>query len=337
MITAGIVLIIISYALFQLKVGSANGRLLIWKVSAMTVAEKPFLGHGIGNFASAYGMAQEKYFSQKEFTSTEELVAGSPEYAFNEYLQIAVEYGVLFLLVVLLIISFCLWKGITEKKISACAGLISVLVFAFSSYPMQIPGFAIAFYFLLAACVVGKSRIHIYLFTVMIALLGSYYWKYNQYNACEEWLRCKMYYNIGAFRLAKEGYEKIYPELNDRGDFLFEYGHSLHKLKEYDHSTEVLKEAMMHSCDPMILNIIGKNYQATGEYEKAEEYFIRSTHRLPGRIYPYYLLAKLYAEPEYRHPEKLKQAVQIVLTKEPKVQSTAIKEMREEVKKLIKK
>ena len=97
--------------------------------------------------------------------------------------------------------------------------MISVLVFAFSSYPMQIPGFAIAFYFLLAACVVGKSRIHIYLFTVMIALLGSYYWKYNQYNACEEWLRCKMYYNIGAFRLAKEGYEKIYPELNDRGRF----------------------------------------------------------------------------------------------------------------------
>ena len=35
--------------------------------------------------------------------------------------------------------------------------------------------------------------------------------------------------------------------------------------------------------------------------------------------------------------EKLIQSVQIELTKEPKVQSTAIKEMREEVKKLIKK
>lgn len=273
-----------------------------------------------------------KIFLPKEFTSTEELVAGSPEYAFNEYLQIAVEYGVLFLLVVLLIIVFCLWIGITEKRLSACAGLISVLVFAFSSYPMQIPGFAIAFYFLLAACVVGSSRLQILFFIIMIALLGSYYWKYNQYNACEEWFRYKMHYNIGAFRLAKEGYEKIYPELNDRGAFLFEYGHSLHKLKEYNSSTAILKEAMAHSCDPMILNIIGKNYQAIGKYEKAEEYFIRSTHRLPGRIYPYYLLAKLYAEPEYRHPEKLKQAVQIVLTKEPKVQSTAIREMREEVK-----
>lgn len=170
----------------------------------------------------------------------------------------------------------------------------------------------------------------------MIALLGSYYWRYNQYEFCKEWTSCKMLYNIGAYQSAKDSYEKLYPKLNDRGTFLFEYGHCLHKLKEYDASTEIMEEAIMHSCDPMILNIIGKNYQATGEYEKAEEYFIRSTHRLPGRIYPYYLLAKLYAEPEYWHPEKLRQAVEVVLTKEPKVQSTAIREMREEVKKLLK-
>ena len=263
-------------------------------------------------------------------------MAGSPECAFNEYLQVGVDYGVFFLVVVLLVISFCLWKGITEKRLSACAGLISVLVFAFSSYPMQIPGFAIAFYFLLAACVVGSSRIYTLLFIIMIALLGSYYWRYNQYEFCKEWTSCKMLYNIGAYQSAKDSYEKLYPKLNDRGTFLFEYGHCLHKLKEYDASTEIMEEAITHSCDPMILNIIGKNYQATGEYEKAEEYFIRSTHRLPGRIYPYYLLAKLYAEPEYWHPVKLRQAVEVVLTKEPKVQSTAIREMREEVKKLLK-
>ena len=331
-IVGGMVLMIAGYALFQLKVDSANGRLLLWKVSVKAIAEEPVWGHGIGNFVSAYGIAQENYFAGGKYSDKEELVAGSPEYAFNEYLQVGVECGVLFLFVVLLIIAFCFWKGVTEKRLSACAGLISVLVFAFSSYPMQIPGFAMAFYFLLAACVVGYSRIHILFFTVMIAFLGSYYWRYNQYNACREWTGCKMLYDIGTYQSAKEGYEKIYPELNDRGAFLFEYGHSLHKLKEYNSSTAILKEAMAHSCDPMILNIIGKNYQAIGKYEKAEEYFIRSTHRLPGRIYPYYLLAKLYAEPEYRHPEKLKQAIQIVLTKEPKVQSTAIREMREEVK-----
>ena len=331
----GVALIMVGCALFYLKADSARGRLLMWKISTMAIAENPWLGHGHDNFIQAYGTAQENYFAGKDYTANEEYVAGSPEYAFNEYLQVAVEHGVLFLVVVLLIIGFCLWKGVTEQRIGVCGGVISVLVFAFSSYPMQIPGFAIAFYCLLAACVVGRSRMPILLFTVIIALLGTYYWKHNQYDACKKWYGAKMLYNVGAFQVAKEDYEKLYPELNDRGTFLFEYGHSLHKLKEYKCSAEILEEALKVSNNSMILNVIGKNYQELGEYAKAEEWLIRSTHRLPGRIYPYYLLAKLYADPGFNQPEKLKHVVEVVLTKEPKVQSTAVKEMREEVKKLI--
>lgn len=335
-IVGGSIVVMIGYALFQLKATSANGRLFMWKVSTLAIAESPVIGHGTGNFVSAYGRAQEDYFANGEYSETEELVAGSPEYAFNEYLQVAVEYGIPFLLVVSLVIGFCLWKGSSEGRIGLCGSVISVLVFAFSSYPMQIPGFAVTFYFLLAACVIGRSKIIQLFFMSMMVLLGAYYWKNNQYDACKSWHCGKMLYNIGAYRSAKEDYEKLYPELANRGAFLFEYGYSLHKLKEYDNSTRILEEAMTHSNDPMILNIIGKNYQASGDYEKAEEYLIRSTHRLPGRIYPYYLLAKLYAEPKYLQPEKLKYAAEIVLTKEPKVQSTAVREMREEVKKLLK-
>ena len=335
-IVGGSIVVMIGYALFQLKATSANGRLFMWKVSTLAIAESPVIGHGTGSFVSAYGRTQEDYFANGEYSETEELVAGSPEYAFNEYLQVAVEYGIPFLLVVSLVIGFCLWKGSSEGRIGLCGSVISVLVFAFSSYPMQIPGFAVTFYFLLAACVIGRSKIILLFFMSMMVLLGAYYWKNNQYDACKDWHRGKMLYNIGAYQAAKKEYEKLYPELGNCGAFLFEYGHCLHKLKEYDNSTRILEEAMMYSNDPMILNIIGKNYQASGAYEKAEEYLIRSTHRLPGRIYPYYLLAKLYAEPKYRQPEKLKYAVEIVLTKEPKVQSTAVREMREEVKKLLK-
>ena len=335
-IAGSVIIIVAGYALFQLKATSANGRLFMWKISSMAIAESPVIGHGTGNFVSAYGRAQEDYFANGEYSETEELVAGSPEYAFNEYLQVAMEYGIPFLLVVSLVIVFCLWKGSSEGRIGICGGVISFLVFSFSSYPMQIPGFAVTFYLLLTACVVGRSKVILFLFISMMDLLGTYYWKNNQYAACKDWYRSKMLYNIGAYQSAKEDYGKLYPELANRGAFLFEYGYSLHKLKEYDNSTRILEEAMTHSNDPMILNIIGKNYQALGDYEKAEEYLIRSTHRLPGRIYPYYLLAKLYAEPQYLQPEKLKYAAEIVLTKEPKVQSTAVKEMREEVKKLLK-
>jgi len=56
---------------------------------------------------------------------------------------------------------------------------------------------------------------------------------------------------------------------------------------------------------------------------------------LPERLYPYYLLAKLYAEPDFYQADKFQSAAKAVLTKEPKVQSTAVREMREEMERML--
>ncbi|MDR0892277.1 MAG: O-antigen ligase family protein [Mediterranea sp.] len=335
----GIVLLIVLFtmagiALFQLKAGSASGRLLMWKISCRAIAEKPLGGHGAGRFVWAYGEAQERYFAKGHFSATEEWVAGSPEYAFNEYLQVAVEYGIPLLVLALFVVGYCLRQGIKRRRVGLCGAVVSLLIFSFSSYPLQFPAFALTFGLLLAACIVGRSRYWLLCLAVCVASLGFWCMKSNRYEACREWTKARLSYGMGAYGSAKNAYEQLYPQLRDRGTFLFEYGHCLHKLREYERSNQILEKAMVHSCDPMLLNIIGKNYQALGKYPQAEACFVRSTHRLPGRIYPYYLLAKLYAEPAYRHPEKLKQAVETVFTKTPKVPSTAIREMREEVKRL---
>ncbi|WP_287642095.1 hypothetical protein [Bacteroides sp.] len=47
-----------------------------------------------------------------------------------------------------------------------------------------------------------------------------------------------------------------------------------------------------------------------------------------------YFYERIYALSDYRHPDKLEEMKRIVLTKEPKVMSTAIREMHEEVEKL---
>ena len=65
----------------------------MWKMTCRAIAEKPLTGYGIHNFAAAYGNAQETYFAAGDYEPWEERVAGSPEYAFNEYLQAAVELG----------------------------------------------------------------------------------------------------------------------------------------------------------------------------------------------------------------------------------------------------
>lgn len=153
-------------------------------------------------------------------------------------------------------------------------------------------------------------------------------------EASRDLVNVRMLYRVGAYEAALEDYKRLYPLLKEKSDFLFEYGHCLHKTDKVKHSNQILNEAMRRSNDPMILNIIGKNCLQMGDYWGAEDWFIRAIHRLPGRIYPYYLLAKLYAKPGFEQPDKFEAMKQIVWTKEPKVNSTAIREMREELEKI---
>ena len=74
------------------KKASADGRLLIWKVSLGIVKDEPLKGLGFDNFKSAYMRYQAEYF--KRNTDLEEQnLADNVWYAFNEPLQLIVENG----------------------------------------------------------------------------------------------------------------------------------------------------------------------------------------------------------------------------------------------------
>ena len=76
--------------IYQMKKYSADGRLFLWKIAARAINEHPWTGSGWNSVPAAYGQAQENYFAACNYTTTEELVAGAPEYVFNEYLQVAI-------------------------------------------------------------------------------------------------------------------------------------------------------------------------------------------------------------------------------------------------------
>ena len=336
---AGISICVVCLAgagLFWLKPDSARGRLFMWRMTGRAICEKPWTGHGTGNFAVAYGKAQETYFAAGDYEAWEERVAGSPEYAFNEYLQAAVEYGIPTTLLLLAGVTVCWQAGRKKKRYGCCGALLSLGIFAFSSYPLQLPVFVVTGCCLLAASVTGNSRKGWIAVAVLAGGIGIGQFAADReaVKACKEWMNARLLYQNGAYDSAEKAYRQLYPVLKDRAAFLFEYGHGLHRQEKYSESNRILEEAALHSCDPMIWNIMGKNYQALGDGTRAETCFLHAVHLLPGRIYPYYLLAKLYASATYRNPEKLKEMKHIVLTKEPKVNSTAIRQMREEVNRL---
>lgn len=303
----GLLLVVLAIGAYHWKKDSADGRLLMWKVATQAVLDQPWQGVGWECVAGAYGDAQERYFASGAASEQEAHVAGAPEYVFNEYLQVAMAWSVPALCGILLLVGVCFYLGHRGRMFGVCGGLLSLGMFSFSSYPFQFVEFIVALIALLVACMMKLRNVCLQVSVLIIGIVV-----------------CLYLYD----------YREEHPIR--KAHTMFERAHSLHKAGEWEASTELLKETMRISSDAMILNIIGKNCQALGYYEEAEEWFIRSTHRLPNRIYPYYLLAKLYAEhPKYFPKEKLEWAVKMVLEKEAKVESTAIRQMREEVKDLL--
>ena len=303
----GLLLVVLAIGAYHWKKDSADGRLLMWKVATQAVLDQPWQGVGWECVAGAYGDAQERYFASGAASEQEAHVAGAPEYVFNEYLQVAMAWSVPALCGILLLVGGCFYLGHWGRMFGVCGGLLSLGMFSFSSYPFQFVEFIVALIALLVACMMKLRNVCLQVSVLIIGIVV-----------------CLYLYD----------YREEHPIR--KAHTMFERAHSLHKAGEWEASTELLKETMRISSDAMILNIIGKNCQALGYYEEAEEWFIRSTHRLPNRIYPYYLLAKLYAEcSDVFAREKLEWAVKMVLEKEAKVESTAIRQMREEVKDLL--
>lgn len=338
------------YGIYHLKKGSADGRLFMWKITALAIQDSPIKGTGLGGFPTAYAKAQMEYFKSGKANETENLVAGSPEYAFNEYLQVFLEQG-LFGFILFLLLSFLIIKsGIQNKQIGAIGGFITLSVFAFASYPYQLWQFPIVWVILGTVCTAssGSQKARTYRSgwkkTIPVVLLlgvlcsTSVMCASRQkifYQAKKEWKKLQPLYTVKAYESVADNYTKLYPTLDHDLKFIFEYGIVLNAIRQREKANSIFSRGLQRSCDPMFYNVKGRNYHEMGEYSKAENCYINSTWLLPERIYPYYLLTKLYADSANYQPVKMYRAAVVVLEKEPKVHSLAIREMRTEVKKIL--
>lgn len=332
-----IIAVVVSLAgIYLLKKDSADGRLLTWKICIKTAIKHP-MGVGLGNFSGIYGEEQAAYFASGRANETEEYVAGNPEYAFNEYLQIAVESGVVSLLLFLAFICVAM-LSLLKRHTGMAGAMAALLVFSCFSYPLSLWEFGVIISVLLAAAQpqntqgFTKELKRIICFGVFLICIGSLLLvrQYPVYKAYKKWNKSQFFYHAELYKEVVKTYKPLYPYLKDRVEFLFEYGRSLGIEEYFEESNRVLQRATEISCDPMLYNLMGCNYQSLKNYEQAEAYMLKSTHIVPNRLYPWYLLMKLYDKT--RQKDKAIEAANIVLIKEPKVQSKAIEEMREEAR-----
>lgn len=333
-----------SMEFYQLKKDSADGRLLMWKVSSQIIMDRQGVGVGLGGFPAAYASKQADYLQYA--SKQERWIAGCPEYAFNEYLQIGVEQGIFCLVLFLVWMFGIIWKGSIQQRYGCTGGIIALAFFAFSSYPFQLPDFWIL-YILLAVLSIdepeGKQeekhvwKFHLNRFClVSCAGVGFLFFSLERpyYKAYQSWNRIKTLYQNRAYEMVVDDYQNLYENLCHKPEFLFEAAQCLGKTGNEELAISYLSRANRLSSDPMILYIWAKNEQSIGNPSKAEMLLLQGIKVLPERIYPYYLLAYLYADPAFCDLQKMNAAIDSVLIKSPKVINSAIREMRQDVKRL---
>ena len=287
----------VGYGSYRLKPDSADGRLLTWKIAADGAASLPLSGAGWENVAGVYGDAQERYFSSAEATDRERMVAGAPMYVFNEYIQIAIAFGVPAAATFTLLMAVALALYWRNGSYGIAGTVVAVGICCMASYPFQFMSFKLLTSILIVVSFLTMRRRRNGIAASMICCLGAVLFCTHtpQIDVQDEFRTATM--------LKKEG---------------------LHRK-----SNNMLFELLPRTADPMPLNIIGLNYQAMGMRDSAAFYFHRAALRVPNRMFPHYLLMRLHFETEADRELAEKEA-RLLLDMIPKVDSPATITMKKE-------
>lgn len=119
--------------LYKMKKDSADGRMLVWKLSAKMIADKP-QGYGYGMFEKHYNLRQAEYFASRKASETERRNADYVAMAYNDYLEQGVEGGIIgmaFYIGFFLLTAFSAHKRHDWEALAVTAAFAAMALFNF--------------------------------------------------------------------------------------------------------------------------------------------------------------------------------------------------------------
>jgi tetratricopeptide (TPR) repeat protein len=314
-------------AMYYYKRNSADGRFLIWTVCMEMIKEKPLFGWGFDGYIAQYMNYQADYMNANP-KSPFILLAGETQNPFNEFLHIAILYGVPCAAVFTGMIIFLVWfikSRVNAFKSILLSTVCVLIVWCFFCYPLNIsfvwliilfvilclvpneihlyqPKICVGVVLALSMCtlyMLGVSAIHD--FRRLYVQESSVHWDYNQ---------------------IKETYERMYSDYNEDLIFLYNYGALLHFYGDYQRSLEVFQQGTKYLSDYNMMLLMGDDYQKLERYEEAIACYKRAGEMIPSRYLPLYYQMKLYQENE--DWDESHRIAYIILRKKNKIKKSRI-------------
>lgn len=339
-----IIILLSATGLYFIKKDSADGRMLIWQCSWNMFLDKPLLGHGVGGFETAYMDYQAAFFIENS-DSKYAILADTVQHPFNEYIRIAVDYGTIGLLLLLLYVGFIVYCYLRYPNVYSRAALlclISIAWFSFFSYPFMYPFVWFIFIVCSFAIIVNSGIIKLRISSILkktlcVVSIGIFSFTIYQISA-------RMQADIAWCKLTNRShfldseslffqYQSLHPLLKKDRYFLYNYSAVLHEKKKFEESLAIAKECRELWADYDLEMLIAENYNKLKQSYYAERHFELASRMCPNRFVPLYKMVLLYRTEQ--REEEAKILAEHIIEKDIKVQSNKIQNIKKEMEEFI--
>lgn len=290
-------------SIYFIRRDSADGRLLIWHNTITMIKDYPLFGIGAGGWQANYMLYQAEYFLQNP-NSPYILLADNIFYAYNEFLHITAEQGIVGLVVVTWLL-YALFSYKEKNNTDHClkSALITFLVFSFFSYPGEVFPLEILFISIIGMMksktiktfTISNSTKYIirsiaFIFIVCISI-GSYHIYHKTFTTI---IRI-----VDKNKISKDTYSQLsqlYPLFRYNSQLMYIYSKS--SLEDYPLNTklQILQTAARIAPNSELYIKLGDFWKQKKDFPQAEAYYQTAAAMIPHHITPSYKLFQLYIE-----------------------------------------
>lgn len=358
--------------LYFIKKPSADSRLFISKINMIALMNSGLDGNGPSTYPGVYGEYQTRYFLKKlgaieetsnisikddcnkvvkslinnynplvssKITEKERLMSDCPDFAYNEFMKIGIEYGLLVLGLVIGLMSISLFE-LFDKQSFWKYGLTSIIVFSMFSFPLNYLSFRLLLIFLISQGYSSPGNRHksliIYESLVCIGIIGVVISHKHEVQMRDKsmqlWNSNLKWYKNGRYDYLLEDGDSIIEWYNNPS-FLYCYSEALNQFGYYEKSDSVLSLCLKYNNKPQYYYLMGNNSIMKGDIENAEKNFSTAFMMVPNRLKPLYLLAKLY----YDNNDicSFVKTANYIESFTPKIENEETQHLRQEIQSLI--
>lgn len=317
--------------IYNLKTESAMGRFYIWKTSLPVIKEHCLLGTGQGGFQVRYMKRQAEYL-QKNAMSPFAGLADETDNPFNEFIKMAVEYGILGLVLFAALLYNVFFGNLSDTvyAIIIRGVLWGMLVFAFFSYPFMYIQFRLLFVMCLAGiaynytdnvvrmrCPMDPKWIMVFTFFATFPIMKYYYYSLR-------WESCVNQRSSSEDEKIEE-MAVLYPVLKKNAAFLTYYAYLYSERGDYTNSVSKWKESLNYKVSYRQYISLGTDLERMGKYDEAEASWKMASSMIPSRFTPLYFQIEMAVK--LKKYEKADSLITLFMTKNKKVDSPDLERM----------